>query len=101
MIPAKTESKLNGFAQQIPELSRQLSAIFDVSMDLENHVSWYCVSDPTWGGPPSKESLLALSDALRQTYMNIAALTGLDPCDQFEDSKQRIRQSRESRAMGK
>lgn len=48
---------------------------------LENHASWYCESDPTWGGPPSKESLVALSDALRQAYMNIAALTGLDPCD--------------------
>jgi hypothetical protein len=34
--------------------------------------------------------LLAFAASVRQTYMNIAALTVLDPCDQFEDTKQRI-----------
>ena len=86
MIPASTEKKLNGFAQQMPELSKQLCAVFDVSMDLENCADWYNDPDPTWGGPPSKESLLGLCDTLRQTYMNIAALIGLDPCDQFKQN---------------
>jgi hypothetical protein len=88
MIPAKTTTKLNGFAQQMPELSKQLCAVFDASLDLDNCAEWYNDPDTEWGGPPSKESLLALSDTLRQTYMNIAALTGLDPCEQFEDSTQ-------------
>jgi hypothetical protein len=66
-----------------------------VRTDLEKCASWYCESEPAWGGPLSKESLLALSDTLWQTYMNIAALIGLDPCDQFEDSKLKISHIRE------
>lgn len=90
MIPVSTENKLNGFAQQMPDLAKQLCAVFDVSMDLENCADWYNDQDPTWGSPPSKERILAFAASLRQTYMNIAALTGLDPCEQFEHSKQRI-----------
>jgi hypothetical protein len=85
MIHASTEKKLNGFAQQMPELSKQLCAVFDVSMDLESCADWYNDTDPTWGGPPSKEQLLALAASLKQSYVSIAALTGLDPCEKFED----------------
>jgi hypothetical protein len=98
MIPASTEKNLNGFAQQLPELSKQLCAIFDVSMGLENCAYWYNDPDPTWGAPQSKERLLAFAASLRQTYMSFAALTGLDPCDQFEGSKQRISKARNARS---
>ena len=90
MIPASTEKKLNGIAQQMSELSKQLCAVFDASMDLENCADWHNDPDPTWGGPPSKERLLAFAASLRQTYMNIAALTGLDPCEQFKQNKKSI-----------
>ena len=98
MIPVSTETKLNGFAQQMPEMSKQLCAVFDVSVDLENCADWYNEQDPTWGGPPSKERLLAFAASLRQTYMNLAAITGLDPCDKFEDSKQRISKAMNARS---
>jgi hypothetical protein len=87
MTPVTTENKLNGFAQQMPDLAKQLCTVFDVSMDLENCADWYNDPDPTWGGPPSKERLLAFAASLRQTYIKLASITGLDPCDEFLDSK--------------
>lgn len=81
------QHKLDGISQKLDELSNQLVEIFDNAIALEIYAEWYDVLDPEWGGPPSKESLLALSNTLRQTYTNIAALTGLDPCEQFKQNK--------------
>ena len=94
MIAATHRTKLNGITQMMPELSNQICAIFDASMDLEISVSWYEDPDPRWGGPPTKENLIALASQLRQTYMNIASLTGLDPCEQFQDTKIEIQSRR-------
>jgi len=90
MIAATHKTKLAGIAQLMPELSNQICTVFDASMDLEISVSWYDDPDPRWGGPPTKENLIALASQLRQAYMNIAALTGLDPCEQFQDTKTAI-----------
>ena len=81
------ETTLDGIAQKLPELSNQLVAIFDKALVLEIYADWYYEPDSQWGGPPSKESLLALSNTLQQTYKNIAALTGLDQCEQFKQNK--------------
>lgn len=49
----------------------------------------------------TKERLLAFAASVRQPYMNIAALTGLDPCDQFEDTKLRISKARKVKSSMK
>ena len=94
MIAATQKTELDGIAQRMPELSDQICAIFDAYMDLEIAVGWYEDPDPRWGGPPTKENLIALASQLRQTYMNIAALTGLDPYEQFQDTKTAIQAGR-------
>ena len=98
---ATPETKLDGFAQQMNDLSSQLSTVYDISSDLRNAIGWYDDTDPIWGGPPSKKQLLAYATLLQQAYMNMAAITGLDPCEQFDDTKQRIRQSGEARVARK
>ena len=87
MIKITPETKLDGIAQKLPELSQQLRVILDLSIDLKISLDWYDDPDPQWGGPPSKKNLLKLAHILRQTYMNMAAITGLDPCWQFEQTK--------------
>lgn len=91
MINATPEIKLDGITQRLPELSKQMKVILDVSIDLQISLDWYDELDPVWGGPPSKKNLLAIVHVLRQTYMNMAAITGLDPCWQFEETKQKRR----------
>ena len=85
------EHKLDGITQRLPELSKQMKVILDVSIDLQISLDWYDEPDPVWGGPPSKKNLLAIVHVLRETYMNMAAITGLDPCWQFEETKQKRR----------
>ena len=85
------EHKLDGIIQRLPELSKQMKVILDVSIDLQISLDWYDEPDPVWGGPPSKKNLLAIVHVLRETYMNMAAITGLDPCWQFEETKQKRR----------
>ena len=87
MINITPETKLDGIAQKLPELAQQLRVILDLSIDLKISLDWYDEPDPQWGGPPSKKNLLKLAHILRQTYMNMAAITGLDPCWQFEETK--------------
>ena len=91
MINAKPETQLEGIAQQLPKLSNQLAAIFDQAMDLEIKAAWYEELDPKWGGPPTKSELRKAAQDLRQIYMNIASITGLDPCWQFEETKHKRR----------
>jgi hypothetical protein len=101
MINATPETKLDGIAKQMRELSIQINTVFDVGLMLEVHCDWYEDADPRFGGPPTLENLMLFANRLRQAYMNMAAITGLDPCEQFDDSKLRIRKLREARAAGK
>jgi hypothetical protein len=91
MIKVTAETQLDGLVQKLKELSHQLGVIYDISMDLDIYAGWYDDPDPIWGGPPSKKNLLKLAHILRQTYMNMASITGLDPCWQFEETKQKRR----------
>ena len=91
MIKVTPESQLDGISQKLPKLSKQMKVILDVSIDLQISLDWYDEPDPVWGGPPSKKNLLAIVHVLRETYMNMAAITGLDPCWQFEETKQKRR----------
>ena len=91
MIKVTPETQLDGISQKLPKLSKQMKVILDVSIDLQISLDWYDELDPVWGGPPSKKNLLAIVHVLRETYMNMAAITGLDPCWQFEETKQKRR----------
>lgn len=85
------ETTLDGIAQKLPELSNQMVAIFDKAMDLETSVGWYDQLDSKWGGPPTKDELRKTASELRQIYLNLASITGLDPCEQFKCTIQRRR----------
>ena len=87
MIKVTPETQLDGISQKLPQLSKQMKVILDVSIDLQISLDWYDEPDSVWGGPPSKKNLLEIVHVLRQTYMNMAAITGLDPCWQFEQTK--------------
>ena len=82
------ETTLDGIAQKLPELSNQLVAIFDNALVLEIYADWYDVLDPEWGGPPTQSDFKKTSQDLREIYLNLASITGLDPCEQFECTKQ-------------
>jgi len=84
MTTLTRKPQLDGLAQQLPEISNQLTVIFDAAMDLEISAGWYDDPDTQWGGPPSKNNLIALASRLRQAYMDISAIMGIDPCEQFE-----------------
>lgn len=101
MITVTPETKLEGIAQQMRDLSVQINTVFDVGLLLELHCDWYEDSDPQFGGPPTLENLMVLANRLRQAYLNMAAITGLDPCEQFDDTKRKIRHLKEARAAGK
>ena len=88
MIKITPETKLDGLAQKLKELSHQLAVIYDISMDLEIYAGWYDDPDPLWGSPPTKQRLIQPSKRLREAYMRLASITGLDPCWQFEETKQ-------------
>ena len=101
MINATPETKLDGIAKQMCELAVQLDTVFDIGLQLELHCDWYEDSDPQFGGPPSLENLMVFANRLRQAYMNMAAITGLDPCEQFDETKRKFRLLKEARAAGK
>jgi hypothetical protein len=82
------ETTLDGLSQKLPDFSKQLVAIIDKAMDLEASVGWYDQLDSKWGGPPTKDELRKTASELRQIYLNLASITGLDPCEQFECTKQ-------------
>lgn len=81
MINATPETKLDGIAKQMRELGAQLNIVFEIGLQLEN--------------------LMVFADRLRRSYMNMATITGLDPCEPFDDTKRKILQFREARAGGK
>ena len=84
MTTLTCKPQLDGLAQQLPELSNQLTVIFDAAMDLEISAGWHDDLDPQWGGPPSKNNLIVLASQLRQAHTDISAIMGLDPCEKFE-----------------
>ena len=83
------QHKLDGLAQKLKELSHQLGVIYDISMDLDIYAGWYDDPAPLLGSPPTKQRLINSSKRLREAYMGIASITGLDPCWQFEETKQK------------
>lgn len=78
----------------IAPLSTQMSILMDLSLGLENACCWYNDPDPQYGGPPSKDQLLALAKHLKAVYMNMALLTGADPCEQLPSTKERLKRRR-------
>lgn len=91
MIKVTPETQLDGLVQKLKELSHQLGVIYDISMDLDIYAGWYDDPDPIWGSPPTKQRLINSSKRLREAYMGMASITGLDPCWQFEETKQKRR----------
>ena len=91
MIKVTPETQLDGLAQKLKELSHQLGVIYDISMDLEICAMWCDDEHPNWGGASPKVELIRSAENLRRIYMNMAAITGLDPCWQFEETKQKRR----------
>jgi hypothetical protein len=88
MINITPQHKLDGIAQKLPKLSMELAVILGVAIDLEICCQdKYEDPDHPFSCPPTKEDLLEISSILRQTYLNIASLTGLDPCWKFEETK--------------
>ena len=87
MNRVNTENRRNGIAQQLPQIAHHLSIIHDMASNLRVACDWYYDPDPQYGGPPSIKNLKIIADYLQNAYMGLAELTGLDPCEQFEDSK--------------
>lgn len=83
------QHKLDGIGQKLPKLSNELAKIYDKTLDLEIKASWYYEPDSQWGGPPTPSELRKTSQDLRQIYMNLSLLAGLDPCEQFEETLQK------------
>lgn len=82
-----TEPKLNGIAQQLPDLASQMAIVWDVAMNLRN-----CS-----GEPMTLEQRQFNAHLLEQAYFDAASITGLDPCEQFEETKNRLATTREKR----
>lgn len=91
MTKVTPETQLDGLVQKLKELSHQLGVIYDISMDLNIYAGWYDDRDPILGSPPTKQRLINASKSLREAYMEMASITGLDPCWQFEETKQKRR----------
>lgn len=85
------EMNLNGFKQNLPAFNKPLMEIFDISMDIDMDCDEYELHDQNWIGPRTIKQLRNTSERLRNAYMEIAALTGLDPCEQFDETKKKIK----------
>ena len=75
--------KLNGFKQNLIAFNKPLMEIFDISMDIDMDCFEYELHDQNWIGPRTIKELRRTAERLRNAYMEIAALTGIDPCEQF------------------
>ena len=91
MIKVTPETQLDGLAQKLKELSSQLVAILDTCENLEICAMWCDDEHPNWGGASPKVELIRSAENLRRIYMDLAAITGLDPSWQFEETKQKRR----------
>lgn len=82
-----TESKLNGVAEQLPDLASQMAILWDVAMNLRNYAD----------EGMALEHRQFNADLLEQAYLGIASISGLDPCEQFQETKARLRAIKENR----
>jgi hypothetical protein len=78
-------------------LSTQMCVLIDEAIQIEVSCGWYDDPDPQYGGPPTKDQLLTMASRLRTAYMNIALLTGIDPCEQLPSTKDRLRRMRSAK----
>jgi hypothetical protein len=69
-----------------------MCALIDEAMQLEIACGWYDDPDPQFGGPPTKDQLSAMAFRFRAAYMNMALITGIDPCEQLPSTKDRFKQ---------
>jgi hypothetical protein len=69
-----------------------MCVLIDEAIHLEVACGWYDDPDLQFGGPPTKDQLLTMASRLRAAYMNIALLTGIDPCEQLPSTKARFKQ---------
>ena len=99
MKTVSADSKLNGFAQKLPELASQLAIVYDMASNLTVACYWYNQKEGQYGGPPKLSQLQGMAEYLYSAYMNIAALTGVDPCEQFEETKAKIVELRKQRTQ--
>lgn len=90
MKTASADAKLSGFAQKLPELANELAIIYDMASNLSIACDRYHDPHDQYGGPPTLFQLQNTAEILYSAYINIAALTGLDPCEQFEETKARL-----------
>lgn len=87
MKRVSTESRLNGVTQQLPDLANQMAIVWDVAMNLRN----------------CSDELMTLAQRqfnahlLEQAYLGTASISGLDPCEKFEDTKARLATTRAKR----
>ena len=73
-------------------LSTQMCVLIDEAIQLEIACDWYDDLDLKHGGPPTKDQLSTMASRLRTAYMNMALLTGVDPCKQLQSTKSRFKQ---------
>lgn len=78
-------------------LSTQMCVLIDEAMQLEVACGWYDDPAPQFGGPPTKDQLSAMASRLRTAYMNMALLTGVDPCEQLRLTKDRPKRIRSAK----
>ena len=78
-------------------LSTQMCVLIDEAIHLEVACGWYDDPDLQYGGPPTKDQLSAMASRLRTAYMNVALLTGVDPCEQLPSTKDRLKRIRSAK----
>lgn len=87
MKRVSTESRLNGVAQQLPDLANQMAILWDVAMNLRNYADE--------GMTLEHRQFNAV--LLEQAYLGMASISGLDPCEQFQETKARLSAIKEKR----
>lgn len=78
-------------------LSTQMCVLIDEAIQLEIACDWYDDLDLKHGGPPTKDQLSTMASRLRTAYMNMALLTGVDPCKQLQSTKDRLKRIRSAK----
>lgn len=78
-------------------LSTQMCVLIDEAIHLEVACGWYDDPDLQYGGPPTKDQLSIMASRLRTAYMNMALLTGVDPCEQLPSTKDRLKRIRSAK----
>lgn len=79
-------------------LSTQMCVLIDEAMQLEVACAWYDDPDPQFGGHPTKDQLSTMAARLRTAYMNMALITGTDPCEQLPSTQDRLARMRAAKS---